>query len=313
MTGRAAPRAQAQPTAEHPCSAAVARARLDTQVGSASIRDHIAVSWRRNSGAGGNDESSGQLHGGGDCPESCRAGVPPGCTGGGAVRSAGGGEEPGLPRAADPGTHRRTGAGDHLPRAMDGRPRRRPGQPRVPRRDEQRHRPLQGWAALPPQCVPRGAEVPGVRAGVQKRPDHALAGRRQGRRRLQPQGPERQRGDALLPVVHERVVPPPGAAVRYPRRGHGSGRTGDRIPVRAVQEAHQRVHRRADRQGHQLGRLIDPPGVHRLRRGLLRPGDARHPRRQPEREDGDGIGLRQCRPVHRREGDTAGGQGRDAL
>ena len=43
----------------------------------------------------------------------------------------------------------------------------------------------------------------------------------------------------------------------------------------------QRVHRRADRQGPQLGRLAHPPGGHRLRLRLLRGGDAGHPRGGP--------------------------------
>ena len=35
---------------------------------------------------------------------------------------------------------------------------------------------------------------------------------------LRPQGPLRRRGDAVLPVVHDRAAPPPGRVHRRPRR-----------------------------------------------------------------------------------------------
>ncbi len=79
-------------------------------------------------------------------------------------------------------------------------------QPRLPDRDEQRDRPLQGRPALPPLGQPRHPQVPRLRAGVQERADHAADGRRQGRLRLRSQGQERRRGDALLPVVHDRAL-----------------------------------------------------------------------------------------------------------
>ena len=74
-----------------------------------------------------------------------------------------------------------------------------PGQPRLPHRDEQRHRPLQGRPALPPDRLPRPPQVPRLRAGLQELAHHAAHGRRQGRLGLRPQGQERQRGHALLP------------------------------------------------------------------------------------------------------------------
>ena len=107
--------------------------------------------------------------------------------------------------------------------------------------------------------------------------DHAADGRRQGRLGLRPQGQERQRGDALLPELHERAVPPHRPGHRRAGRRHRRGRARDRLPVRAVQEAAQRVHRRADRQGPELGRLADPAGGHRLRLRVLRRGDAGDP------------------------------------
>ena len=82
------------------------------------------------------------------------------------------------------------------------------GQPRFPHRDEQRHRPLQGRAALPSLGESGHSEVPGVRAGVQELADHAAHGRRQGRIGFRSQGQERQRSDALLPELHDRTAAP---------------------------------------------------------------------------------------------------------
>ena len=102
-----------------------------------------------------------------------------------------------------------------------------------------------------------------------------LDGRRQGRLRLRSQGQERQRSDALLPVVHDRAVPPHRPGHRRAGRRHRRGRPRDRLPLRPVQEDRQPLLRRADRQGPGLRRLADPARGHRLRRGLLRRGDAR--------------------------------------
>ena len=84
-------------------------------------------------------------------------------------------------------------------------------------------------------------------------------------------------------------------------RRHRRRRPRDRLPVRPVQAAAQRVHRRADRQGPQLGRLADPARGHRLRRGLLRRRDARDPRRDARGQGLPGLGQRQRRAVHGRE------------
>ena len=100
-----------------------------------------------------------------------------------------------------------------------------------------RHRPVQGRPALPPLGQPGHPQVPGLRAGVQERPDHPAHGRRQGRLRLRPQGQERRRGHALLPELHERALPPHRPRHRRARRRHRRGRPRDRLPVRAVQAA----------------------------------------------------------------------------
>ncbi len=147
---------------------------------------------------------------------------------------------------------------------------RRPDQPRFPHRDEQRHRSLQGRPALPPVRQPRHPQVPRLRAGVQELADHAAHGRRQGRLGLRSQGQERQRGDALLPELHERALPPHRPQHRRARGRHRRRRPRDRLPLRPVQAAAQRVHGRAHRQGAQLGRLAHPSRGHRLRLRLLR-------------------------------------------
>ncbi|CAM5262496.1 hypothetical protein SSTU70S_02685 [Stutzerimonas stutzeri] len=68
--------------------------------------------------------------------------------------------------------------------------------------------PYKGGLRFHPSGQHRRTEIPRLRAGVQELPDLAANGRRQGRLGLQPQGQERQRSDALLPVVHDRAVPP---------------------------------------------------------------------------------------------------------
>ena len=63
----------------------------------------------------------------------------------------------------------------------------------------------------------------------------------------------------------------------------GVGGARDRLPLRHVQEAAQRIHRRDDRQRPDLGRLADPPGSDRLRRGLFRRGNAQDAQRRARR------------------------------
>ena len=119
------------------------------------------------------------------------------------------------------------------------------GQPGIPGADEQRHRAVQGRAAVPPDGAPRAAEVPRLRAGVQERAHDAADGRRQGRLGLRSEGQERCRGPAVLPVVHDRAVPAHRPVHRRPRRRHRRGRPGDRLPLRPVQADHEPVQRGA--------------------------------------------------------------------
>ena len=71
-----------------------------------------------------------------------------------------------------------------------------------------------------------------------------------------------------------RAVAPHRPRHRRARRRHRRRRPRDRLPVRAVQAAAQRVHRRPDRQGPRLGRLADPSRSDGLRRRVLRRRDA---------------------------------------
>ena len=91
-----------------------------------------------------------------------------------------------------------------------------------------------------------------------------------------PQGPLGRRGHAVLPVVHDRAVPAPRRAHRRAGRRHRRRRARDRLPVRPVQADHQPLRvRRADRQGPGLGRRAGAHRGDRLRRRVLRRGDAR--------------------------------------
>ena len=172
----------------------------------------------------------------------------------------------------------------------------------LPHRDEQRDRSLQGRTALPPEREPGHPQVPGLRAGLQEQPHHPAHGRRQGRLGLRPQGQERQRGDAVLPELHDRALPPRGPQHRRAGRRHRRGRPRDRLPVRPVQAHRQRVHRRAHRQGPGLGRQPHPSRGDRVRSGLLRGQHAGDPRRDAEGQELPRVRLRQRGPVRRGEG-----------
>ena len=127
------------------------------------------------------------------------------------------------------------------------------------------------------------------------------ARRRQGRRRLRPEGQERARGDALLPGVHDRAVSPHRVAHRRAGGRHRRRGAGARIPLRAVQAHHERVHGRDHRQGPRVGRLPDPARGDGVRRGLLRAGDAGDPRRLARGQDLHRERGGQRRAVHGRE------------
>ena len=123
-------------------------------------------------------------------------------------------------------------------------------QPRLPRAVQPRARPVQGRPAVPPQREPRHRQVPRLRADLQERPHRPADRRRQGWLRLRPQGPVRRRDHAVLPVVHDRALPPHRRVHRRAGRRHRRRRPRDRLPVRPVQADHQPLRvRRAHRQG----------------------------------------------------------------
>ena len=161
--------------------------------------------------------------------------------------------------------------------------------------------PYKGGLRFHPSVNLGHPEVPGLRAGVQELAHHAAHGRRQGRQRLRSQGQERQRGDAFLPELHVGALPPHRPGHRRSGRRHRRGRTRDRVSVRDVQEAAQRVHGRPDRQGPQLGRLADPARGDRLRLRVLRAGDARDAQGDLAGEDLSRLRQRQRLAVYGRE------------
>jgi hypothetical protein len=122
-----------------------------------------------------------------------------------------------------------------------------------------------------------------------------------------PQGQIGSRGDALLPELHGRTVPPHRSQHGRARRRHRRGRPGDRLPVRHVQEIEKRVHRRAHGQEPQLGRQPDSARGHGLRLGLLCRRDAGHPRRDAGGQDLSGVRIGQRGPVY--HGEAAGPRG----
>jgi hypothetical protein len=144
---------------------------------------------------------------------------------------------PALRRARPARPPGRTRARDHVPRVLGRRPRRGAGQPRLPHPAQHGHRPLQGRPALPPVGEPVDPEVPGLRADLQERADHAAHGRRQGRLGLRPQGQEPGRGDALLPGLRDRTVPPRRRRHRRAGRRHRRGRARGRLHGRHDEEA----------------------------------------------------------------------------
>ncbi len=96
--------------------------------------------------------------------------------------------------------------------------------------------------------------------------------------RLRSQGQERQRSDALLPELHDRAATATSARTPTCRPATSAWAAARSASCSASTSGiAQRVHRRADRQGPELGRLADSSGSHRLRLRVLRRGDAEDP------------------------------------
>jgi hypothetical protein len=64
---------------------------------------------------------------------------------------------------------------------------------------QQRHRPLQGWPALPPHCDTECDQVPGLRADPEERTHHPAHGRRQG-------GSQGTHASPVRPAIHTSAI-----------------------------------------------------------------------------------------------------------
>ena len=148
---------------------------------------------------------------------------------------------------------------------------------------ERRDRRLQGRPPLPSERQSVDPEIPRLRADLQERADDPADGGREGRRGLRSPRQERRRGHALLPGLHVRALPPHRPEYRRARRRHRRRRPRGRLPLRPVPTPRERVHGHADRQGPRLRRLPRPHRGDGLRLRLLRPRDARDPRRRDPR------------------------------
>jgi glutamate dehydrogenase (NADP+) len=130
---------------------------------------------------------------------------------------------------------------------------------------------------------PERHQVPRLRAGVQERADGHADRRRQGRRRLRPEGPIRRRDHAVLPELHDRAVPPSGEYTDVPAGDIGVG-------IREIGYMFGQYKRITNRyeSGVLTGKGLDWGGalVRReatgLRPGVLRAGDAEGARREFE-------------------------------
>ena len=214
-------------------------ARLGHRVRIAASNVPIGPTWGAQPRGRVRTAADGRRHG----EERERTGVPAGGEGSGGLARALPRSSRGVSRGEGPRAVRGARASVDVPRRVGRRSRRGTGESRSPGGDVERHRPVQGRAAVPPHGVPRHAEVPRVRAGVQERAHDASARGRQGRRRLRSQGQERAGGHAVLPGVHDRAVPPHRLAHRRAGGRHRRRRARDRLPLRPVQAHHERVHR----------------------------------------------------------------------
>ena len=122
-----------------------------------------------------------------------------------------------------------------------------------------------------------------------------------------PQGPLRRRGHALLPVLHDRAVPPHRRVHRRAGRRHRRRRPRDRLPLRPVQAHHQPLRvRRAHRQGPRAGAARScaprPPAT----APSSSPSEMlRAPRRALRRQARRRLRLGQRRDLRDREGPAA--------
>ena len=132
---------------------------------------------------------------------------------------------------------------DHLPRAVGRRRRATPGQPRLPRRrTTARSAPTRAACASTRRSTSAcSSSSASSRSSRTRSPACRWAAARAAR--LRSQGQVRRRGHALLPVVHDRALPPHRRGHRRAGRRHRRRRPRDRLHVRPVQAHHQPVQR----------------------------------------------------------------------
>ena len=217
-------------------------------------------------------------------------------------------------QARDPGQRhhreaRRTREDCHVQGPLGGRPGQGPGQPRIPCPVQLSDRTLQGRTQTASLRQPLHPEVPRIRADLQEQPHHPPHRRRKGRIRLRPQGQVRQRGHALLPVLHDRAPEAHRTRHRRPCRRHRSGQQRDRIHVRPVQEAQERVHWSPHRKSHRIRRFPRQDRGYRIRSLLLHRRDAEGSRQVLRGQERRHLRIRKRRDIRHPEGHPARRQG----
>jgi len=171
------------------------------------------------------------------------------------------------------------------------RPGPHPGQPRLPHPDEQRIAPTRAACASTPR-QPGHPQVPGLRAGLQELAHHAAHGGGKAAA-TSTQGKSDNEVMKFCQSLMSELFRHIGNDTDVPAVT-SAWAARDRVPVRPVQAAPQRVHGRAHRKGLNWAARSSVRG-HRLRRGLLRRRDARHPQPDARRQDLPRVGERQRR------------------
>jgi glutamate dehydrogenase (NADP+) len=109
--------------------------------------------------------------------------------------------------ATNPAPHRRAGPGDQLPGRLGGRQSQHPGAARLARPEQQFDRPYKGGIRFHPTVTRSVLKF----LAFEQTFKNALTGLPWAAARAAPtstQGQERLRGDALLPELHDRALPP---------------------------------------------------------------------------------------------------------
>ena len=144
--------------------------------------------------------------------------------------------------------------------------------------------PYKGGLRFHPTRQPRHPEVPRLRAGLQEPPHHAAHGRRQGR--LATSIPRASRDNEVMRFCQRfmtELFRHIGADTDVPAGDIGVGGREIGFMFGQYKRLRNEFTGVLTGKGLELGRLAHPSRGHRLRRRLLRRGDARDPRRQASR------------------------------